>query len=274
MSQVLLLKIENGLPTENATTDDITFSSFSITGGGPSLSSTGLAMAIQDITALKNLTFNDPTVDVINQTAGNLVIDDIMAKERNNVMATTGAILFPLITDTAGQVDSFKLPNVAGAPSATPAFSAVAGYMVYDSTNKNAYVWDGTAWDNLNTVTTAQNLDSIFTTTLGVAARDVVYISGADLVDAAKGNADATSDAFGFALTSAAALGSVSVRQHGIVTGFTGLTAGARYYVSSATAGAITSTPPNGSGHSIMQCGIAKSATAIITQFQFMGKRA
>lgn len=275
MSQVKLLKIHtNGIPVEfDSAADDITLNSYSVQGGGPVLSATGLDLNNQDVSDVNDLAFNDPTTGTINQTAGLLVVDNIMAKERNNVMTTAGAILFPLITDTAAQVDSFKVPNIAGVPSATPAFSSVAGYLAYDSTNKNMYVWDGAAWDNMNTVSSTNNVDDSYIAETAIAARDVVYISSADNVSKAAASADVTAQAVGFATAAALITAPVNVRKYGRLSGFSALTAGARYYLS-ATAGTITATVPAGAGHTIVQVGYAKNATDLDIQIQSLGRRA
>lgn len=128
------------------------------------MSPTGIDMNDTDLTEVQDILFNDPATGTINQTAGNLIVDDIMAKERDNAMTTAGAILFPAITDVAGEVDAFKIPHIAGIPSATPAFSTAAGYMVYDDTNNDLYIWDGAAWDNLNTVEEAERIVNLYLT--------------------------------------------------------------------------------------------------------------
>lgn len=48
---------------------------------------------------------------------------------------------------------------------------------------------------------------------------------------------------------------------HGVVGGLSGLTAGAQYYLSAATAGAITTTPPAASGNAVRPVAIAMQAT-------------
>lgn len=274
MAQVKLLKIAtDGVPLENALTDDVTFASFTVNGGGPVLSGTGLNMNTTDVTGVKNITFNDPTTDVINQTAGNLVIDNIMAKERSNLLTTSGEILFPTVTDTSGLVDNFRIPVIAGAPTATPT-NAGEGYMVWDSTNDNLYVWNGTIWDNQNTVTSAQNLDDTYTAATTIASRDAVYISAADNVTPASASAPGTSQTVGFATAGASSAASVTVRKYGRLGGFTSLTSGSRYYLDGTTAGAITATLPTTSGHTIVQVGYAKNATTLDIQFQSLGRRA
>lgn len=276
MAQIKILKIDATLgihQEHDSASDDLTFNSYTA-GAGPVMSPTGIDMNNTDISEIQDAVFNDPTTGTINQTAGNLIIDDIMAKERDNEMTTAGSVLFPLVTDAAGEVDSFKVPHIAGAPTATPAFSSDGGYLVYDDTNNNMYVWDGAAWDNMNTVATANNIENTYTAEVAIAANDVVYISSADNVSPAQADAEATARAIGFASAGASAAASVEVRSDGLLTGFSGLTAGARYFVSTAVAGAISTTVPAGSGHVLVQCGFAKSATALQIQFANFGRRA
>jgi hypothetical protein len=274
MSQILLLKIgTDGIPTEmSSSTDDITLASYTVTGGGPALSATGLDLNNQDVSDIKDINVNAPSTSTINQTAGNLIVDNIMGKDRANAMAVGSDILFPVITDVAGEVDAFRLPELAGVPSATP--TAGGPCVVYDSTDKKLFIWNGTAWDDQSSVSSAESIDNAFIADGAIAIRDIVYISAADKVKKAKGDAVATSEAIGFATNAAADLGAVSVRNQGVVTGFSSLTPGAKYYVSAATAGLITSTIPNGAGHIIMQVGYAKNTTDIFCQIQVLGRRA
>jgi hypothetical protein len=275
MAQVKLLKIaSDGVSLEfDSSSDDITLNSYTVQGGGPVLSGTGLDLNNQDVVDVNDLAFNNPTSGTINQTAGNLIIDDIMGKERANVMTTASSVLFPAISDSAGEVDAFRVPSLAGAPSATPTVSG-SGYLVFDTTGDNLYAWDGAAWKNLGVASAANNLDNSYTAEEALSARDVVYISSADSVSKAKADAAGTSQAIGFATAAVLITDPANIRSEGIVTGFSGLTAGARYYLSAATAGAITATIPAGSGNTIQSVGFAKSATAMHVQFQSLGRRA
>lgn len=275
MAQIKVLKVAaDGVPLEHTdTADDVTFNSFSVQGGGPVLSGTGLDMSNQDVSDIKNLEFNDPSVNTIEQTAGALVIDNIMAKERNNVMTTAGAVLFPLVTDTGAELDSFKVPHLAGIPTATPTFSSDGGYLAFDSTNKDLYIWDGAAWDNLNVSESAESILNMYTADEALSARDVLYISAADNVSKAIADNTSASYAMGLAKAAAADTNPVQVQSEGVMTGFSALTPGARYYLSDVTAGAITSTIPTSSGKTIVQVGYAKSATALHIHIEQMGRR-
>lgn len=108
-----------------------------------------------------------------------------------------------------------------------------------------------------------------------LAARDVLYISAADNVSkAVVSAAGAASRVMGLALAAAADLATVSVCSEGVMTGFTGLTAGARQYANPAAAGEITETTPIGAGNTIVQVGYAKSTTELHIHIEQLGRRA
>ena len=275
MAQVKLLKIAaDGIPLEHTgSADDVTFLSYTVTGGGPVLSGTGLDMNNTDVSDVQDLVFTAPSTGTINQTAGNLIIDNIMGKERENTMTTAGSVAFPSIADSAGQVDAFRLPYLAGAPTATPT-NGGSGHLVFDDTNNRLYIWDGSAWTNeFSTASSTPNVDDSYTAEVSVAIRDAVYISSADNVSPAVASAAGTAQVVGFATAAAGAAASVNVRKLGRLSGFTGLTAGSRYYLDGTTAGAITATIPTGSGHTIVQAGYAKSTTVLDIQLQSLGRR-
>lgn len=272
MAQIKLLKIGSiGLPEEMSTTgDDITLSSFTV-NGGPVLS-TSLDMNGGNISDAGDLAFTDPTTDGITRTDGTHAADDLMLQDVENAMAAGAAILFPVISDTADQVDALRVPALAGVPSATPSDGG-QGYIVWDSTNKDLYAWDGSAWDNLNVVTKAERLCNSYTAEASVTIADAVYISSADSVSPAQANADTTAQAMGFASATILATNPVEVCSDGVILGFTGLTAGSRYFLDASTAGAVTATAPSGGGNSVIQVGYAKSATEMQAQFQVIGKK-
>lgn len=276
MAQVKLLKINSdGVPQEfNSTSDDITLNSFTIQGGGPVLSGTGLDMNNQDVSDVNDLAFNNPATGTINQTAGSLIVDNLMAKERSNTLTTAADILFPVVSDTAGQVDALRLPAIAGSPTATPTASG-EGFVVWDSTNNKMFVWDGAAWDDQSTVQSAQYIDDVYQSGEAIAVAKAVYISDTDVVSKSIASADATSRCIGFSTTAAAgAAEDITIRKHGTVPGFTGLTPGARYYVDASTAGDITSTAPTGTGNVLTQVGFARAATQLDIQILNLGRRA
>ena len=277
MAQVKTLKIDtNGQAVEiDTASDDITFASFTVNGGAV-LSSTGLDMNNTNISDAGDLSFTDPTSDGITRTDGTHAADDIMFQDVENTMAVGAAVLFPTITDVADSVDAFRLPSLAGAPSASPADGG-EGYLVWNSTNDSLYAWDGAAWSNLSIVEEAERTCNEYTVSQvgGLAIGDIVYISAADTVSKADvSGTGAASRVIGMAGTAAADATAGKVCSAGVVSGLSGLTAGARYFADPAVAGGITTTVPVGSGNKILQIGYAKSATEFHLQIMYLGRRA
>lgn len=263
MAEIRVLKIgSSGLSTEHdSAADDVVFNSLQATASGPKLQNTGLDMNNTDLSEVQDLVFNDPTSGTINQTAGNLIVDNIMAKERSNSLTTAADILFPAISDSAGQVDALRLPDMSAAPTATPTASG-EGFVVHY--NGAIYVWDGSQWVSQKD-SQASAVDVSYTAEVNISARDVVYISSADNVSPADASAESTARVVGFATAAASAAAPVSVRVAGILAGFSGLTTGARYYLSPTT-GTITATVPSGNNENLIQVGFAKSATELHIQ--------
>jgi hypothetical protein len=278
MAQVKLLKISSvGTPAENATADDVTFASFTVTGGGPVLGSTGLDMNTQAVSDASGYAVTTPASQGIAQTAGTLAMDNIVGKERSNTLTTAADILFPIVTDTAGQVDMLRLPQLAGVPSATPTASG-EGFLVWNSSANKLYAWDGAAWTNdiaasASSANKVVDSTSYTADTAGVAVRDALYISAAGKVLAATASAESTGRVIGFATGAASSGGAVSAQSAGVLTGFTALTAGAPYYLST-SAGTITATPPSGSGNEVVLVGYAASTTSLEIRIQRIGTRA
>ena len=68
----------------------------------------------------------------------------------------------------------------------------------------------------------------------------------------------------GFVKASFSTGASATVYNDGIITGLTGLTVGARYYLSGSTAGAVVATPPTTAAYISQYVGQAKSATELV----------
>jgi hypothetical protein len=275
MAQVKLVKLNTTtqLPQEMDTSaDDITLLSYTVTGGGAVLDGTGLDMNDTAISDAASMAFNDPSTDGIVNTAGTIAADDLMAIDIENSMTTAGAVLFPVVTDTADQVDAFRVPALAGVPTATPSDGG-EGYLVWDSTGDALYAWDGSAWDNLAIVDEAERVCNSYTADETLLIADAVYISAADNVSKANAGADATAEVIGFAQAAATDTNPVVVCTEGLMGGFTGLTATDRYYLDD-TAGLIVNSPPTGTGNNIIQVGYAKSTTELQIQIQYLGKKA
>lgn len=273
MAQVKLLKIgTDGLQEEfDSANDDITLASYTVNGSSASFSATGLNLQATDISNSGDIAFDDPTTNTITDSAGAHVIDDIMFEDKENSIAAGAAILFPTVTDTADQVDAFRVPTFAGTPTATPADGG-EGYLIWDNTGNRLYAWDGAAWDDLSTVQAAEKVCNIYTTGEAIAIGEAVYISAADTVSLADANTNYS--VMGLAKTADAVGGStIEVQSEGVLEGLSGLTAGTRYFLDT-TAGALTATAPTASGARVIQVGYAKNTTDLHINWQFVGRRA
>ncbi len=92
---------------------------------------------------------------------------------------------------------------------------------------------------------------------------DIVYISAADTARKAKSDASGTTNAFAIATAVITNGGVGNYQTDGIIAGLSGLTAGTVYYLSDATAGLLTATPPSTLGHYVVRVGIAVSTTEL-----------
>jgi hypothetical protein len=275
MAQIKLLKIDPtyGIPLEfDTASDEITLNSFTIQGGGPVLSGTGLDLNNQDISDIKNVAFTNSSTATITVNSTAFIADNMMFETKENVMTTAGAVLFPVITDVADEVDAFRVPVLAGVPTATPADGG-EGYLVWDSTGNRLFAWDGAGWDDLSSVASATNIQDSYVAGENLTATDAVYISAANTVSKAECDVAAASLLLGFATNTVASAGTAIVQKAGKLPGFTGLTVGARYYLD-ATAGAIVSTVPTGAGNVIVQAGYAYDTTGLDIQILQLGRRA
>lgn len=100
-----------------------------------------------------------------------------------------------------------------------------------------------------------------------ITIRQIVYVKSDGDVDLAQADALATSGSklgvVADASINAAASGNITLRKGAVIGGFSGLTPGAAQFLSDATAGALTETPPSDSGDVVVQVGEALSATEI-----------
>ncbi len=98
------------------------------------------------------------------------------------------------------------------------------------------------------------------------AVGEIFYIFGASSVKKAKGDAVATAEAVAMATAVIASAATGVFAFNGVVTGLTGLTPGSTYYLSAATAGAMTTTAPTTTGQYVVRLGKAVSATEFMLQ--------
>lgn len=96
------------------------------------------------------------------------------------------------------------------------------------------------------------------------AIGDIMYLhTVGDQVKKAKADAAGTTDGVCVALAVIASAASGVFQFNGVVVGLSGLTPGATYYLSAATAGLMTTTPPSTLGQYVVRLGKAVSATEL-----------
>jgi len=101
-------------------------------------------------------------------------------------------------------------------------------------------------------------------TTENLSAGDLVNLyNDSGTIKARKADASNGRRAVGFVLSSVTSPNNATVYLDGTITGLTGLTPGAAYYLSGSSAGAATATAPTTSGYISQEIGIALSATEI-----------
>lgn len=174
--------------------------------------------------------------------------------------------------DITGELDvsggDLVLPNsTMGSP--------VEGSAYWDGTANKLYVYDGTNYVDVGASGSATSVVSTYTAGAGgIAAFNPVYISANDTVLKGQATTFAASKIIGFAPLAITAAASGLIQEDGVLAGaLTGATAGDAYYLS-ATAGAITTTPPSGSGNYVVRVGYAKNATDLHIQIAQIGKKA
>lgn len=116
-----------------------------------------------------------------------------------------------------------------------------------------------------------------------VAGTPIYHTATADSIDKARANAQGTMGCDGIVIADAATSTATTYQDSGVlslstaqwdaVTGQTGgLTAGAEYFVDSATAGKLTTTAPTTTGNIVQKIGIAVSSTDMHIQLGVLVK--
>ncbi|MDR3639070.1 MAG: hypothetical protein P4L84_35020 [Isosphaeraceae bacterium] len=102
----------------------------------------------------------------------------------------------------------------------------------------------------------------------GHSIGNVVYLSAGDTVKRAQANAAGTSGAVAIATGTIAAGAVGGYQTNGTLSGLTGLTAGATYYLDPAAVGGMTTTCPTTVGQLVCILGIAVSATEFLIRIR------
>jgi len=96
-----------------------------------------------------------------------------------------------------------------------------------------------------------------------LAAGDVVNIHDATGRKVRKADASNGREVQGFVLSAVTSGQNATVHFEGTITGLSALTIGTKQYLSAATAGATSETPPSAAGEIVQRAGVAISATEI-----------
>lgn len=164
---------------------------------------------------------------------------------------TTPLATYTTVTLTVGTENANPVViNSGGWPSTGYIYLSATSYKFLLTTSAGVTIWTR---DNQTSVpTTAGNVDITGTAGEALSAGDTVYLSDGSgaltagrwyKTDADTAYSSTTAVKIGIAPAAIASGSSGSVRTTGRMTGLSGLTAGSSYFVS-ATAGALTSTPP------------------------------
>lgn len=107
---------------------------------------------------------------------------------------------------------------------------------------------------------------SSIATSENIAAGDIVNVH--DSTGAKVRKADASGGTakmgIGFVLSAVTSPAAATVYKEGTITGLSGLTIGARYYLSGSSAGAVTTTAPTTAGYIVQYIGYAISTTELV----------
>lgn len=97
---------------------------------------------------------------------------------------------------------------------------------------------------------------------------EIVYISAVDTGKRAKADAVGTKEAIAFAMGAITNGTTGNYQTGGILAGLSGLTVNAPYYLSAATAGAMTTAAPSAAGQYVVRLGLAISATELMINIE------
>lgn len=167
---------------------------------------------------------------------------------------------------TVAQFGSEKIENVA------------ASYVLGQDGDSAVFISNGVDWFifaewNMGIAAAVSSSFANFVALGAITANDTVYLSAPGQVS--KGDVSGggnPSQIIGIALGTVLSGATVTVQFDGAVTTFAGLTAGARYYGNPATPGGVTTVRPVLAGATIVQIGIARTATSLGVAIQQLGR--
>lgn len=172
------------------------------------------------------------------QTLTNKTVGTLIAQSGTLSLTGTGALKIPVGTSAQQPV-------------------GVQGMIRYDTTANAFQGFDGTAWSSIGGATT---IDRVTQASHGFVAGDVLYMNGATYAKA-KADVAATAEVVGM-VSRVIDASTFELTTCGEVSGLSGLTAGENYFLSAATAGALTATEPSVVGQVSVPVGVASSTTS------------
>lgn len=104
--------------------------------------------------------------------------------------------------------------------------------------------------------------EGVYATTVGTAVRDIAYLSSSDTVEPADADDPGKQPVVGFVKDKPTTV-TATVQYSGELSGFSGLTPGSTYFMST-TPGQITEVAPSALGSIVQRVGFAKNATTLV----------
>lgn len=169
-------------------------------------------------------------------------------------------LLSKVVSSTAAMTGALTLP--VGTTGERPA--ALQGMVRYNTTLSTFEGHNGSDWGAIGGAGAGGTTDQFTQASPVLAVGDVVYLNGSVYTKAVASAAN-TAEVVGVISKDPSTLGAnkYEITLSGEVSGLTGLVAGEVYFLSAATAGALTVTEPTTVGHVSLPVGVASSATSL-----------
>ena len=237
-------------------TDTASFNSLSVTGST-------IMSASSNATALQLIGSGSTILSVSGSSGSIFSVTDVAASDINLFSVSTGSI--DIFT-----VDSLKNVRISGSLIVTGSIIGTASFATTASFALNAggggggsgFPFAGTALITGSIVLTSGSGFPSLLASETLAAGDFVNIFSGGVRKAS--STDITKQAHGFVTASYSSTNPVVVFYSGLLTGTSGLTAGARYFLSAS--GTESTTPPTLTGQLSQEIGVAISTTALLFQ--------
>ena len=199
---------------------------------------------IPTLTSAKISDFTEAAQDAVGGSLTDSDTIDFTYTDGSNTISAAARVQMSVTSDTSG----LKLSGDAASPGNSTYYGTNAGG------TKGFHALPSASAAETRTMTAGE----------AISARDLVYVSASNTVMKAVANS-ASKFAVGIAVSaiSNGATGTITFPPI-VVSGFTGLTVGSRYYLSASTAGAVTTTPPSGDNEFSQFVGVALTTTEML----------